>query len=148
MKKIITMIIVALVGVAIFPTTLLLFAGMAPSIGAFLVDKTKERLKGMTVGSLNFAACFPYWLTLVSTGHTVEIAWDILTPVSMIIMYSGAIVGFIVEWGVSVAVAVLMIQKAKIKLRSIKKQRELLIERWGREVTGDIPLDEFGFPLK
>ena len=148
MKKMITIIVVALVGIAIFPTTLLLFAGMAPSIGAFLVDKTREKLKGMTVGSLNFAFCFPYWLTLVSSGHTVEMAWEILTPFSMIVMYTGAVAGFIVEWGVSVMVAVLMIQKAKVKLKSIKKQKALLVDRWGEEVTGNIPLDEFGFPSK
>ena len=72
MKKIITLIVAALVGIAVLPTSLLLFAGMAPSIGAFLIDKTKEQLKGMTVGCLNFSACFPYWLTLVKRRGRLE----------------------------------------------------------------------------
>ena len=28
------------------------------------------------------------------------------------------------------------------------KRRKNLIERWGEEVTGDMPLDEYGFPLE
>jgi len=122
--------------------------GMMPTIAAFFIDKTKQQLKAMTVGCLNFSGCFYYWLQLVSPEHTVDRAWELLSPTSMSIMYAGALVGYLVEWGVSSAVAVVMVQQGKAKLRSIRKKKEAMVERWGIEVTGNYRLDEFGFPIK
>ncbi len=147
MKKIIYILLIALVSLIILPTSFLFFVGMMPTLAAFLIDKTKQQLKAMTVGCLNFAACFPYWLSLVSSGHTFEHTWDILSPMSMSVMYAGAISGYMVEWGVSLAVATLMVQKGRGTLRSIQKQKERLIERWGVEVTGKYHLDAEGFPI-
>ncbi len=147
MKKIITILLVSVVLIAVLPTSLLLFVGMMPSVAAFFIDKTRQQLKAMTVGCLNFAACFPYWLTLVSSGHTMDLAWEILSPTSMSLMYTGALAGYTVEWGVSLVVSVAMVQKGKGKLRSVRKQKEKTIERWGSEVTGEYRLDEYGFPV-
>jgi hypothetical protein len=147
MKKVFMGILVLILAGAVLPTTLLLCVGMMPTVAAYLIDKTKQRLKAMTVGCLNFAACFPYWLDLLSTNHTIDKAWEIITPMSMSIMYSGAIAGYVVEWGVSLVVAVLMVQQAKAKLRSIKRQKERMVDRWGVEVTGQYRLDEQGFML-
>ena len=41
-----------------------------------------------------------------------------------------------------------MTQRSKIRLSDMDKRRKNLIERWGEEVTGDMPLDEYGFPLE
>ena len=147
MKKIITTILIAVVAVAVMPTTLLLFVGMMPSIAAYFIDKTKQQLKAMTVGCLNFSACFYYWLELVSSDHSLVTAWEIISPTSISIMYAGAIAGYIVEWGVSMAVAVVMVQSGKSKLSSIRKQKEEMVERWGVEVTGVYRLDVNGFLL-
>ena len=51
---------------------------MAPSIVASFIDKTKERLKALTVGCVNLGFCFPYWMKLVQGGHTPEKAMQIL----------------------------------------------------------------------
>lgn len=147
MKKIFMGLLVLILAIAVLPTTLLLFVGMMPTVAAYFIDKTKQRLKTMTVGCLNFAVCFPYWLDLLSTEHTIARAWDIISPLSMSIMYAGAIAGYVVEWGVSLFVAVLMVQQAKAKLRSIMRQKERMVDRWGVEVTGKYRLDEQGFLL-
>jgi hypothetical protein len=43
-------------------------------------------------------------------------------------------------------VSSILVQKTKIRLKEIQKDQKDLTERWGVEVTGTVPLDEFGFP--
>lgn len=80
-------------------------------------------------------------------GHKFDQAINILMdPLHIIIMYGGAFMGYMIEWGLSSIVSVLMVQKGKSRLEQIKKMQKELIARWGPEVSGDTPLDRFGFP--
>ncbi len=148
MQKIVTIVLLLILAAAVLPTTLLLCVGMMPTIAAFFIDKTKQQLKGLTVGCMNFAACFYYWLQLVSSHHSLEEAWEIISPASISVMYAGAVAGYFIEWGVSIAVSMLMLQKGRSKLKSIRKKKEECLERWGVEVTGNYRLDEYGFPMR
>ena len=134
--------------VAVLPSTIILLAGMSPTIVATLLDKTKERLRGFTVGCTNLAFCFYYWFELVEIGHTPENALSLLTPVSFSIMMLGAILGYMIEFMVTRITELAMQKRAVDRIASIKKQQKLLVERWGREVTGLYPIDKYGFELK
>ncbi|MAQ70783.1 MAG: hypothetical protein CL565_01175 [Alphaproteobacteria bacterium] len=121
---------------------------MAPSIVASFIDKTKERLKALTVGCVNLGFCFPYWMKLVQGGHTPEKAMQILNPESLIVMYLGAGLGYLLEW-ICVYISVTLTQKKnKSRLKSIEKEKQHLTEKWGVEVTGNYPVDEHGFLIK
>lgn len=130
------------------PTTILLLIGMFPTFVAALVDRTREKVLGMTVGSMNLAGCTPFVIELWSGEHTSERSIEIAAnPLSIVVMYSAACLGYMLEWSMTGIVATIMTQKALARLRSIDERQASLIERWGREVTGEIPLDPYGFPL-
>ncbi len=145
------LLVVALfLGAFVFlPTTIMLVVGMLPTFVAGIVDKTKEKVKALTVGFMNFAGCFPFWLEMVTTSHTREVAVGFISqPMTLVIMYSAAAMGYMIEWAVTGIVSNVMVQKGERRLDYIDKRFEELERKWGREVVGDFQLDEDGFPLK
>jgi hypothetical protein len=62
-------------------------------------------------------------------------------------MFAAAALGYMIEWSMTGIVASIMSQKAIARLKAIDEQQKKLIDRWGREVSGEIPLDPYGFPL-
>lgn len=137
-----------LTSIAVLPTTLLIFIGMMPTIIARFTEKTRQGTRVLTIGFMNFAGCFPFWFKLMQSGHKFEAAVALVTdPFNIVIMYGSAVVGYMIEWGLAGFVAGLMVQKGRKRLDEIKKIQEDITKRWGPEVTGDIPLDRFGFPV-
>lgn len=148
-KKRVLLSAMALTAVAVLPTTVIFFIGMMPTFVARISDKTKQRTRVLTVGFMNFAACFPFWFKLMQSGHKFDVAVSLVAdPFNIIVMYGGAAVGYLIEWGLSGFVAGMMVQKGHRRLEYIKKTQEELITRWGREVSGEIPLDIYGFPVE
>ncbi len=138
-----------LAALAVLPTTLLFFIGMLPTFVSRLADRSRQKSRTMTIGFMNFAACFPFWYMLLQSGHTFDKAVEVLAdPLHIIIMYSGAVAGYLIDWGLSGIVATIMVQKGHKRVKDIKKIHDELIERWGPEVSGDLPLDPNGFPIE
>lgn len=142
-------LICAIVMAVVFlPTTILLVIGMLPTFVATLVDRSREKVMGMTVGAMNLAGCTPFVIELWSGEHTPEHALEIVSqPLPVTVMYAAAALGYLIEWSMTGIVAAVMSQKATARLKAIDDQQKKLVERWGREVTGEIPLDPYGFPL-
>lgn len=148
-KKNVLLVAMLLTSIAAPPTTVIIFVGMLPTVVARLTDRSRERTRVFTIGFMNFAGCFPFWFKLMQGGHSFELAVNLVTdPFNICIMYGGALSGYMIEWGLSGIVANIMIQKGRNRLEFIKKTQEEMVERWGREVTGDYPLDNFGFPIE
>ncbi|HOO50118.1 MAG TPA: hypothetical protein PLK94_02400 [Alphaproteobacteria bacterium] len=138
-----------LTSVAILPTTVLFFFGMMPSIVARFIDTSSQKMRTLTITFMNMAAVFPFFFQLIQKGHSLDHTLEILTdPLNIVIMYGGAFMGYLIDWGLSGIVATMMVQKGHTRLKQIKKTQQELITRWGEEVTGEIPLDRFGFPVK
>lgn len=128
------------------PTTILLFIGMLPTIVAGYIDRTRRKAKTITVGAMNFAGCSPFLFQLWQQGHTYQNSLDIiLDPITITIMYIAAAAGYFLDWGMSGVVASFLQQKGIVEQKIIKEKQQELVERWGREVTGDFALDENGF---
>ena len=60
-------------------------------------------------------------------------------------MYSAAAVGYIIDWGVTLIVSAILVQRSEMRLKRIEKEKKALIDRWGKEVDGLQTLDEKGF---
>lgn len=134
---------------AVLPTTLLFFIGMLPTFVSRFADRSRQKSRTMTIGFMNFAACFPFWYMLVTSEHTFAKSAEIIAdPLHVIIMYSGAVAGYLIDWGLSGIVATIMVQKGHKRIKDIKKIHEDLVERWGPEVSGDLELDPNGFPIQ
>lgn len=130
------------------PTTLLLIVGMLPTFAMLVFDQTTDKTRAMTVGAMNLTGCMPFILELWQRDHTVNMALTYLTqPRTIVVMYFSAAIGYMIEWMVTGIVAGLAVQKAKARLSAVTKRKEELEKRWGREVTGQLRLDDEGFPV-
>jgi hypothetical protein len=137
-----------LLALVFLPTTLFLILAMLPTIVAAVVDRTKKGTKTITVGAMNLAGCTPFLIDLWTRSHTTEMAMTILTnPQTMIVVYCAAGIGYLIDWAVTGIVASIMVQRGEARLKDIKKRKENLEDRWGREVSGAVPLDNYGFPI-
>ena len=131
------------------PTTVMLCLAMLPTLAAWMSDRMRGETRALTIGSMNIAGTTPYLLKLWSTGHDLDNALSIITdPQTIIVIYCAAGVGWIIDWAIAGVVATVMQQGGVSRLKDIKERQEALAERWGQEVTGDLPLDPYGFPIE
>ena len=138
-----------LLAILFMPTTLILFFGMIPTTVAAVVDRTGRATKAMTVGAMNVAGCTPFLIELWTKGHSTDMALQIISnPLTLIMIWSIAAIGYLIEWAMAGIVSTILVQRSQTRLQDIKKQQAHLVERWGKKVTGTIPLDHRGFPLK
>lgn len=145
----ILLIMCVIAALVFLPSTFLLLVGMIPTPFAIFVDRSRGKNKVMAVGALNLAGCSPFLFELWATEHSFEKSFEIASdPFAIIVMWSAAAVGYLVNWAMTGLVAATMYQRGKSRQKFIKKRQQDLIERWGREVSGEIPLDPEGFPLE
>ena len=148
-KKQLLLIFGVLLGAVFLPSTFLLAIGMVPTPFSLFVDRTKGKSKVITVGSMNLAGCSPFLFELWTIDHSFPKAFEIISdPFAVIVMWSAAAVGYIINWAMTGIVSVYLFQRGQSRQKAIVKRQEELIERWGKEVTGDLPLDPEGFPVE
>lgn len=144
----IILIFALLAGVAALPTTIIMFLGMLPTLVCAFIDRTAEKTRVLTVGAMNAAGCSPFIVQLWTSHNNFETAMSIVTdPRTIIVMYCAAGVGYMLDWAISGIVATIMVQRAQHRMVLIQKKQEEMVERWGKEVTGEIPVDAQGFAL-
>lgn len=141
------MICALLVSVMFASVAVILVVGMIPTIVAAIVDRSEGRMRALTIGAMNFAGCIPFMLDIFKKGNSIEtsIAY-MLEPSTIVVIYFAAAMGYLIDWAMTGIVSSVLVQKTRNRLRDIQKDQKDLTERWGMEVTGTIPLDEFGFP--
>lgn len=139
------LIVAALITSLVFlPTTFFMAIAMLPTFIAILCFGST---KALTIGAMNLAGCTPFLIEIWTSGHNFDMAIaTIADPRTVIVVYCAAGIGYLIDWAVSGIVATLMVQRGNAKMKEIKKRQEELKRRWGPEVSGEIPLDEYGFP--
>ena len=141
-------IFMLIAAIVFMPTTIVILMGMIPTVVVAVIDRTGKGTKALTIGAMNLAGCSPFLIELWTNGHTAEMAVSIVTnPISMCVMWGASLVGYLINWAMSGIVATMMVKRGKIRIKDIKKRKARLIERWGKEVTGELPLDPYGFPI-
>jgi len=145
----ILVIFLILLGVVFHSQSIILLIGMIPTVVLFCVDRTKGKIKTLTVGMINFAGCTPFMAEVYKKGNEFGHAINyVMEPRTIVVIFAAAAIGYLVHWGTRGIASGIMAQRAKARLKEIDKEKQKLIERWGIEVTGTIPLDEYGFPLE
>ncbi len=138
-----------LLSLAFLQSTILIVVGMLPTLAAAVVDRTGKGTLAITIGAMNLAGCSPFLIQLWMNGHELDMGVEMLSnPFTIIVMYSGAAIGYVINWSLSGVVEALMVKKYSKRLEDISKRQEELEKRWGKEVTGAVTLDPFGFPLE
>lgn len=131
------------------PTTFILFFGMMPTWALFATDRTKGRLKTLSVGLINFAGCAYVLMQLWTKEHTIDYALKLmLSPDSIIIMFLAAMAGYVIYATLRGLVSSIILQQTQSRLEKIIKDQDELEKRWGFEVTGKVALDIYGFPVE
>lgn len=140
---------VMIAGLLFLPTTIVLCVGMLPTLVAAFIDQGRKKTLAFTVGAMNLAGCSPFLFELWKTGHDFSKGLEIvLDPKAIIVMYAAAAIGYLINWAMVGIISRILYQKAEARIESIKKQQKKLVERWGKKVTGQLVLDEEGFPVQ
>lgn len=126
--------------VVALPLCLVLFAGMAPTITAFIVDRHPRRYLSRTVGVINLAGMVHPLISLLRAGiNVIGAATVLFDPYQWLWMYGAAGVGWLCYLGAPpIARSIVEGRAAKLD-RELQRRADALIEEWGDEVTGRRP---------
>ena len=114
------------------PTTMVLAIGMAPTMTAFLGDRTPGRFLTKYVAGMNFAGVIPSLYHLWTTGHDLATAMKVVTDVySWLLMYGAAAMGWMLFMGLPGAVAMFRDLNAKRRIYVLREKQKDLINEWG-----------------
>lgn len=139
----------AVMAIMFLPTTFLLAFGMLPTLVALGIDRDPGKNKSVTIGAMNFAGCFPYLVGIWSQGNPMDAAMSYLAnPVTVVIMYGAAAIGYLINWFVTLGVASILAKRSEMRIKRIEEEKKALEERWGTKVNGNYILDDFGFPIQ
>ncbi|PWC81704.1 hypothetical protein TSH100_26315 [Azospirillum sp. TSH100] len=128
----------------VLPTTILFGIGMIPTIVAYVVDRDPDKSAPITVGGLNFCGCMPFAIDLWKHQHTIGAAAKVFAdPLSWLVMYSAAAVGWGIYYGIPPMVAGLEVTRAEKRVEVLKQKKVALVQEWGPDVAGDY-FDESG----
>lgn len=148
-RFILMLFLLALMSVMFLPTTLLLAVGMLPTLVAFVIDTDPAKNKSFTIGAMNFAGCFPFLLGIWQSQDAMYAAISYLAdPKTVVVMYSAALLGYMINWIVAIAISSLLVKRAQMRIKKIEEQKLAMEERWGVKVNGMYNLDEYGFPIQ
>lgn len=139
----------AVMSVMLLPTTIILLVGMLPTIAAVFSSRRGRRSQAVSVGAMNFAGCSPFLFQLWLGEHVVSLAVNIISdPFVIVIMYGGAAVGYVIDWALGSFIGMFIYEKNIARVATIEKNLDALKERWGEAVSGEIELDQDGFPIE
>lgn len=134
-KVFVIVALMALAGVVVLPTTLVLLAGLVPTFAAFLSSREEGIYRGLTVGFVNLAGILPLLLTLWGNSHSVGQATYLLAdPVNWLLMYGAAGIGWLVFYTVPPVVLALLRWRYQMEIRQHRKTQDELTKEWGKDV--------------
>ena len=118
-----------------FPTVVLIFVGMLPTLVAWVIDRTEEKFATFCVGGVNFCGVFPHLLDLWNGDHTVSAAMGAVTDVfKLATMYGAAAFGWMLFMSVPPVIASFLQVMSQRRLTTLRAEQRALIEEWGTEV--------------
>jgi hypothetical protein len=122
------------------PSCIVLGIGMAPTVVAYIVDRTPEKYQTITVGLLNVCGTMPGLVKLWSRGQSYDNALSIATdPFSMLVAYGAAGVGWSIYLSLPLFLGHYYTMTSENRLRSLRHRQAELVESWGEEIAGDAP---------
>lgn len=133
-------------GLIVLPTSILFGVGMIPTIVAYIVDRDPEKSAPITVGGVNFCGCMPFAIDLWKHQHTIGAVAKLLgDPLSWLVMYGAAAVGWGLYYGIPPLVAGMEVSRAEKRVDVLKLKKVTLVQEWGPDVAGDYFDDSGGF---
>jgi len=124
----------------LMPSCIVLGIGMAPTVVAYIVDRTQDRYLTITVGLLNVCGTLPGLAKLWSRGQSYDNAMSIaVDPLSLLMAYSAAGVGWSIYLALPLVLGHYYTLTTDTRLRSLRHRQAELVETWGEEIAGAPP---------
>ncbi|MCK4944895.1 MAG: hypothetical protein KAS59_01365 [Alphaproteobacteria bacterium] len=120
------------------PSTIVFSVCMIPTLVAAIVDNHQQKTAWLTVGAMNLAGTVPIWFSLWDTGHTVPVAFQLVsTPGTIFLSYGGAVIGWIIYYNVTPFVAAIVLGKNEARYKAVERRQKELIKKWGEDVVSN-----------
>ncbi len=135
-RSIVTGILLLPVVAVLFPTCVVLLAGMAPSIVAYFVDRTQGKYLAITVALMNFCGNLPGLTRLWQEGQSLEAGMRLAAdPLHWLVSYGAAGGGWIIYLTVPPILSVYYSSISAKRIDDLKRKQAQLIDTWGSEVV-------------
>lgn len=137
------LIVAMFVAPFMFPTVILVFAGLLPTLVAVLVDKDREHSYATAIGAMNCAGITPFVIDLWIKGQSMATVMQILTtPTSWLIILGAAAIGQMIVSVVPQAMATLTLAHMDVRIKVLKNNLDLLQKSWGTDVGTTKPIEK------
>jgi len=125
------------------PTVVLLIVTLFPTYVAFATDGDPQKSGAISVGAMNFAGTVPFIIDLWSKGQTMGNALHILgDPNAWLVVLGASAIGQLVVYAIPQAIATLTLSTAESRVKSLRRNLDLLRESWGPDVATNKPIDK------
>ncbi|MFV3077522.1 hypothetical protein [Niveispirillum fermenti] len=124
-------------GLMMMPTSVLLLAGLAPTIVAYMIDRDPEKSAALTVGAMNLCGIAPFAVQLWQQGHEMGVTLRLLAePGTWLVMFGAAAIGWLMYFFIPQIVAAIVTLRAQSRIRELEERRSVLVADWGTDVMG------------
>lgn len=117
-------------------TVILVLVGMAPTIVAYIIDRTPKKYAAFCVGGMNFTGVFPSILKLWDGNpdirHAIAIAFH---PFDLTVMYGAAAFGWMIYQAIPPVVAAMIAVSAQHRIAQLRGRQRELIREWGEALA-------------
>ena len=138
-KLVVTGLLMLPVLAVLLPSCIVLAVNMAPTIVAYVVDKSREKYLAITVGLLNTCGTLPALAELWQQGQSYDAALDISSnPFHWLMAYGAAAIGWTVYLALPPILGNYYGITSQARLLGHQRKQQVLVEAWGEEVRGEI----------
>jgi len=137
--KVLILILLFPFAALLLPTTLVFATFMAPTIIAYITDRSREKHLAVTVGMLNFAGTLPSLIELWSRGQSHPAAMDLIADVfAWVVAYGAASMGWVIFGFMPSMVGTYFRMTTQTRIMALRNRQKKLIAEWGRAVADGI----------
>ena len=135
-KYIVLLVVVMTAMLMFLPFTVVLLAGMAPTITIYIADRERDPMAPLTMGSMNICGVVPVIFGLWTTDARMRDAVDqISDPFNLLTMYGAAAIGWMIWTLVPRLYATAAAVGAQRRLNALIKARDAIIDEWGADIV-------------
>ncbi|WP_374383822.1 hypothetical protein [Dongia sp.] len=146
-KPMVIAIPVLLIALVFLPSAIVIGVGMIPTIVARVVDTSPGKRLTVTVGGFNLLGCLYFLHKIWAAGQGMgDIQPTLMNSFGWLSALVGAGVGWIVFGFMPVIIGKFAETQTALRLRSITKDQERLVEDWGESVRGMYGVHEVPAP--
>lgn len=121
----------------VLPASIVVLAGLIPTIVMAMTDKSRGRSMTVAVGSLNLIGVAYIVIQIFQKGLRIDYAMQLLQdPLNWLIMWGGAGIGLALLSIIPPIVAQILTTISEIKLQKLKANQVEIRKIWGEDVKG------------